>query len=410
MEYDVLVIGAGPAGMMAACHAAQRGGKVLLLEKMEQAGRKLRITGKGRCNLTNTAPWDVFAEHVHPQSRFFKPAFFHFSNTDTLAFFKRIGLETVTLRGNRVFPASLQAADVQRALVDELKRLDVTILYYAAAVEFDTEPCGGLQHVKSLLLQNGRRCFARKFILATGALSYPSTGSTGDGYRLASRVGHGLSPCFPVLCALRPRDYDRGLSGISLKNIRLSLYTESCLRREEFGELAFTADGIEGPTGLRLSREVAVALRKGQKTDLVLNLKPALSPDVLQARFAAEDPHRNLAAVLRSYMPQALIPPFLNYAGITGKTRCAALTEAQKNRIPEAMQSWKFTVEATAGYERAVVTAGGIPLSEVRAKTLASRFADNLYFAGEILDLDADTGGYNLQIAFSTGALAGATL
>ena len=398
---DLIVVGAGPAGMMAAGTAAEKGHKVLLIEKMERVGKKLAITGKGRCNITNLKDWNEFSLHVHPNSRYLKPAFYFFPSQATVTFFNEIGLPTVLERGDRVYPESQRSIDVIDALRMWLERLKVTVEPYQKAVRFEmntlaARPAMALPErpaITGLVVTdrfgNEKVLKARHYLLATGGKSYPATGSTGDGYALALGTGHTIAPVFPSLVAALPVDYDRQLEGIQLKNVQLSLFTDGVHRRTEEGEVFFTDLGIEGPVGLRLSRQLVVAMDKGQRAELRLNLKPALTREQLSARWKKE------SESLRGYMPAALVEPFIRYVRRTGVTEV------------EAMQDWRFPVASYGDWARAVVTAGGISMTEVDAKTMRSRLVENLSFAGEILDIDAESGGYNLQVAFSTGRLAG---
>ncbi len=444
---DVIVIGAGAAGMMAAGTAAERGARVVLLEKMEKPGRKLAITGKGRCNITNLKDWETFSPHVHPLKRYFKPAFYQFTSEDTVKFFNDIGLPTVVERGTRVYPASQQAFDVIDAMKSWLERLGVQIVYNSRVLEFITEDKRGtdddqaaqsaktsageisaegtrevagqqkvdsaktkkedLLKIRAVKVEGAdgkfRSLEADHFILATGGQSYPRTGSTGDGYPLASALGHTIEPLFPTLTALMPVNYDRSLEGIQLRNVRLELYTEQVLRRSEDGELYFTNLGIEGPIGFRVSRQAVVALNKGQRVALHLNLKPALTREQLMARWERESMARweresmavALSLRLKRYLPEALIAPFIKY-----------LAESGLHPV-DGMLRWVFPIASYGDWARAVVTAGGISMKEIDLHTMRSKRVANLSIAGEVMDLDADSGGYNLQIAFATGRVAG---
>lgn len=471
---EVIVIGAGPAGMLAAGTAAEKGAQVILLEKMEKPGRKLAITGKGRCNITNLKNWEDFSPHVHPVNRYFKPAFYHFSSEDTVKFFNDIGLPTVVERGTRVYPASQRAFDVIDALRSWLDRLGVRMICGCQVLEFVTaqtpgtdaspdvpvpdapanvpvpDAPGGTLRIMAVRVRDsrgGERLLkADHFILATGGKTYPGTGSTGDGYTLASALGHTIEPLFPTLTALMPVNYDRRLKGVQLRNVELGLYTgevfrqsEQVLRQSEEGELYFTNLGIEGPIGFRVSRQAVVALEKGQRVSVHLNLKPGLTRSQLIARWKREGGEReggegleggrskrgnvraeqtggaipgirsdiseqrtsvygsggDLSQRLRAYMPEALIEPFTRYL-------------AQSGLHPvDGMIKWVFPIASYGDWARAVVTAGGISMKEVDIRTMRSKLVENLSFAGEILDLDADSGGYNLQIAFATGRVAG---
>ena len=370
MHASLAIVGGGPAGMMAAIRAAEAlgdGGRIILFDKNERLGRKIYLTGKGRCNLTNLRPWEEFAPHIHPNQRFLRQAFRAFSNEALIRFFEQdLGVPTVTLQGRRVYPASLVAGDVARALERRVRELGVDIRYRTSV--------GSLSELDGF----------DAVIIATGGKSYPVTGSTGDGYRLAAEAGHTVTPTFPSETALHPRDYDPELSGLEMKNVGLHLYVDRTLVESEQGDFNFTGDGLESGIAYHLSRRAVWALTNGQQVDIVLDLKPALTEEQLQGR------------PLRSMLPKALAAPFLRaHPGLAA------------NNLPAAVKAWKFPIDDYKGYDRAVVTAGGVSLQEIVPKTMASHLRPGLYFCGEVLDLDGDTGGYNLQIAFSTGALAG---
>ena len=406
-SYDIAVIGGGAAGLMAAIQAAEQGCSVVLLEKNGFCGKKINITGKGRCNITNTRPWNEFAPHVHPVSAFLRSAFYHFSNEALIAFLNRIGLETVVERGERVYPKSMQARDVSKALTAYAGQVGVRIEYNCDVLRVAPE-AEGLRCTCAYsdpLLRTGVLS-AKAVIVATGGLSYPATGSTGRGYEIARDFGHTVVETFPSLTALMPAHFDRELIGIELKNVSLQLYVDRDPVQFEEGELAFTEGGIEGALGFRVSRKAVAALRKGQRVELALDLKPGLSRDQLRNRISRElealhatretlGPVK-MKALLRTLLPGQLVSSFL-----------AAHPDLNGNTLVDALKEWRWRIVNHTGYERAVVTAGGVPQSELIAKTMRSRKDDRLYFAGEVIDLDGDTGGYNLQIAFSTGALAG---
>jgi len=411
MMSDIIVIGGGAAGMMAAIKAAERGCKVTLLEKNEICGKKILITGKGRCNLTNTKSWSEFSTHIHPSANFLKPAFFNFSNTATIEFFNSIGLPTSVEQGDRVFPLSMRASDVPKVLVALMQELGVDIRYSSQVLNVSHSHalfhcvCGKSDSLRGKRIEVVRYS-APVLIIATGGLSYPGTGSTGDGYDFARSLEHSVTETFPSLTALMPRAYDADLVGIELRNVGLSLFIDMDLIKMEDGELTFTSNGIEGALGFRLSRRAVQALIKGQRVELVLDLKPALSLEKLRARISrdlkqmgatADNVGRNrFRALLRGLIPAALVSPFQHYH-----------KDLNVSNLPDKLKEWRFEIKSYTGYERAVVTAGGIPQKEIIAKTMASSTQSNLYFAGEIIDIDGDTGGYNLQVAFSTGALAG---
>lgn len=409
---DIVVVGGGPAGMMAAIKAAEKGCSVTLLEKNSSCGKKILITGKGRCNLTNTKSWQEFATHLHPVAAFLKPAFFNFSNKATVDFFNSIGLPTVVEQGGRVFPESMKAADVSKILVSRLLELGVDIICNAE-VKNISEVDGNLKctYISSQIISEGemkvRNTYSSAVVVATGGLSYPSTGSTGAGYEIAKSFSHTIVDTFPSLTALIPDEYDSKLHGINLANVGVNLFVNNDIVQMEMGEINFTSNGIEGALGFRVSRKAIVALRNDQRVELVLDLKPALSLETLRERIKRdmvelkipknrEISTRSLKILLKGLMPSALITPFLNQAnGLT------------IDNLPYKLKDWRFKITSYIGYERAVVTAGGVSQKEIIAKYMRSRLNPNLYFAGEVIDIDGDTGGYNLQIAFSTGALAG---
>ena len=408
-SYDIVVVGAGPAGLLAAGQAADAGKRVLLLEKMEKPGRKLRITGKGRCNITNTRSWHEFSRRLHPYPRFFKPAFTAFSNTRTIDFFEKIGLKVVIERGNRVFPVSQRAHDAADALVNWAVKKGVIIRCGTTALRLHTTD----NLVTAIEVKSDEKLeaiSARAVILATGGLSYPATGSTGDGYRMAKETGHTVTNLRQSLVALNVADHSKKLAGLELKNVRLSLFIDDKLRAEEFGELMFTDTGVDGAIVLRVSRPAVDALIQKRQVEIRLNLKPAISAEQLYKRIHRElatSGDASVAALMRKLLPAGIIEVFLAKVNIAGKSTVALLSENDVARIIDALHVWRMNINGFQGYERAVVTAGGVSLGEIDKKTMRSTKIMNLFFAGELIDLDGDTGGYNLQIAFSTGMLAG---
>ncbi len=409
MNTDILIIGGGAAGLFSAASTILFSKEnnldlpsVTVVEKMKRCGRKIGITGKGRCNLTNTKCWEDFSIHIHPDKNFFRPAFYEMSNVRTMEFFEKIGLPLVKERGDRVFPASYRASDVTSVLLDYVKSNGVKVVTSFETVKIinrlsrqSSVPVETRFTAESL---SGSRIEAKYLILATGGLSYPSTGSTGSGYIFAKDLGHKIVNCFPSLTALIPNNYSScSLGGISLKNVSVSLIVNGNKVREEFGDLDFTTDGIEGPIGFKISREAVYNLKMGQKVSLSLDLKPAVSYDKLKRRIEREVSEKRLPMnkLLLSYLPKALIDPFMKLQ-----------RPLNYNNLPDKLKEWRFVIDSCVGYRRAVVTAGGVDLKEVNTKTMQSKIVEGLYFAGELLNLDADTGGYNLQIAFSTGALA----
>ena len=413
---DIVVIGGGAAGMMAAL-TAKKAGKdlsVVILEKMPRPGRKILVTGKGRCNLTNACDWDEFSLHIHPKPNLLKHAFRAFTPSDTIAAFNAMGLDCVTERGRRVFPASMKAMDVVDTLAGSLKRSGVEIRCGLKVEKIEKTPEGFFNIFYTMA---GRRSdipersmiTAKAVILATGGLSYPGTGSEGDGYPMATALGHKIVPCFPSLTALRPAGYATSrklLEGIHLKNVSLYLFINGSLAQEEFGELDFTDGGIEGALGFRVSRKAVKALANGASVTVRIDLKPALDENQLEKKLGNAGMLDGSKSHTVSSIPvsilSSLIPTSIAKA-------LAATNKANIKRygLAASLKKWDFAIEGYTGYERAVITAGGISDDEVNPKTMESKLVPGLYFAGEILDIDGDTGGYNLQIAWSTGHAAG---
>ncbi len=437
---DIIVIGGGAAGLMAAAGAAEtfakKGveGKVIVLEKMARPGRKIMITGKGRCNFTNVKAWNEFSQHIHPKPNFLKPSFYNLTSEKVVEFMETHGMEAVVERGDRAFPASHLASDVVDALVRAAEGAGAEIL------------CGkevsGIQEIPDQVWNDGRdgvrkgfmiRCAdgteysCRKLIICTGGLSYPKTGSTGDGYGWAKELGHSVRPLFPSLTAIVPKGYkqedtrghiDRStqlteigsaLCGNQLKNVGLSILVDGNEVENEFGDLDFTDGGLEGPIGFKVSRKCVNAIINGSKVTAVLDMKPAVETEDLTVRIStlwneiskdkrnAQKLYKDRFKILvTKVLPMSLIPAFTKLN-----------PNADHKTLAKALKNWKLEIAGYVGYERCVVTAGGVSLEEVTAKTLESKLVPGLYFAGEVLDLDADTGGYNLQTAFCTGYLAG---
>jgi len=410
--FDVIVIGAGAAGMMAAGTAARSGRRVLLIEKMEKSGRKVRITGKGRCNVTNARPAEEFADQVRTNAEFFKVAFSEFNNRAAIKFFERAGVKLDIERGDRVFPQSGKAWDIANALLEFCVENGVKIIYNTRVTEILTlgDRVFGVKYIN-------RRGFERKeecpqVIVATGGVSYPATGSTGDGYTFAADLGHTVEPVRPSLTPLVSLHPQIGyLDGLLLKNIRAVLHIDGEPVREEFGELGFSERGIEGAVALRMSRDAVDALIDGRRVKLVVDLKPALTEEILHERIAREiagmEPTEFFGELLRKLVPKPLVMPLAQELDIHSKNYVGKLTEEEITRLIKTLKGFTFPITDYAPFEYAIVTAGGVSCAEVNPYTMESLKVRGLYFAGEVLDLDANTGGYNLQIAFSTGRLAG---
>lgn len=411
-SYDIIVIGAGAAGLMAAGVAAQRGAKVLLIEKMERAGRKIRISGKGRCNLTNARPREEFFAHVRANAEFLPPALKFFDNHATMRFFERQGVKLVTERGERVFPASGKAWDISNALEGYCKDFGVELMYYCRVTGIVT--INGRVLGVDYVNRRGfpRRAEAGAVIVATGGVSYPATGSSGDGYVFAADAGHTIEPLRPSLTPLVTSHPQRKyLNGLLLKNIHAVLSVDGEPVREEFGELGFSDRGIEGAVALRMSRDAVDAVIDGRSVKLTLDMKPALTREMLAERIRREiadmQPDEFFSELLRKLVPKQMVVPLAHELDVHSKLYVGKVTDAEIERLITVLKGMVFPVTDYAPFEYAVVTAGGVSCAEVDPTTLESLKMKGLYFAGEVLDLDADTGGYNLQIAFSTGRLAG---
>lgn len=406
---DIVVVGGGPAGLLAAGMAAAGGAKVLLLEKMEKPARKLRITGKGRCNITNTKPYDEFVLDIFPEPRFLRDAFNSFFNSDIVQLLLEQGVETVEERGMRVFPASGKAWDVAEALVKWARSKGVNIVCHAEVEKIIIEE-SRVESVNYNIRGSSTRVSCNAVILATGGKTYPATGSTGDGYRFAVECGHSITPLVPVLVGIETAPAFNFPKALSLKNVNLSLFIEGKMVDEEFGEMELTDYGLDGPIVLRLSRKIIFALLKGSKVELELDLKPALSHQKLEARLLREvdeNPRNAIADLARKLLPKDLADEMIDQLGLAAQKNLARLTADEQKSIRLWLKEQRFAVVNQRSWSEAIVTAGGVSLKEVNPKTMESKIVKGLYFAGELLDLDGSTGGYNLQIAYSTGWLAG---
>ena len=392
--------------MMAAARAAECGAQVILLEKMSRLGSKLLISGKGRCNFSNTAELREFIAAFGPQGRFLYGAFSRFFRPELLELFERLGVRAEVERGGRIFPTSNRAAEVVNALRRYLRQTRVKILLQSPAQAVEVE--GG--RVVGVRLQGGEGIPAPGCILATGGLSYPATGSTGDGYEIARRLGHSVVPLRPSLVPLEVEEaWAKELQGLALRHVSASLFAGRAKLGEEFGEMIFTHFGVSGPIILRLSR-LAVRSGKRGKLQLFLNLKPALSPEQLDRRILRDFEkysRRQLKHSLIDLLPRRLIATLVFLSGIPSDKPVHQVTATERRRLVHLLQHLPLTVCGHRPVEEAIITAGGVDLSEINPKTLESRLIRGLYFCGEILDLDGPTGGYNLQAAFSTGYVAG---
>jgi len=405
-DYDVIVVGGGAAGLMGAGQAASLGASTLLLEKMDQPGRKIFITGKFRCNLTNIAPVPEFIEHFNREGRFLRQAFHRFFSKELMAFFEVHGVPTVTERGGRVFPASGKSADVVSALVSGCREAGVEIRTYAPVERLLIEA----DRIQGVVTPQGA-FKAPCVILACGGASYPGTGSTGDGYSLAEAAGHRIVPVRPALVPLLTAgNTAQNLQGLSLRNVNLTLLADGVKTGQYFGEMLFTHFGVSGPIVLTLSREAVDLLAAGRKVSLSIDLKPALNAAKLDQRILRDfDSHgkKQFQTYLSQLLPRKLIPVCIELTGIPAEKTCHQVTSTERRRLLDWLKDFRLEVNGQRGFRHAIVTAGGVETRQIDPRSMESRLLPGLYFAGEIIDVDADTGGYNLQAAFSTGWLAG---
>lgn len=392
--------------MMAAVFAARAGAEVILVEKNDRLGRKLFITGKGRCNLTNSADVEDLFPAVVSNSKFLYSGFYSFTNEQVIEFFEDLGVKTKVERGGRVFPASDHSSDVIRALEREMDRLGVN-------VHLNTE-------VKELILEDGRACGVRTadgkairsgaVIVATGGISYPSTGSTGDGYRFAKAAGHKVTELSPSLVPMEVKEwYARELMGLSLRNIEIRVTDGKKTLYQEFGEMLFTHYGVTGPVILSASSIVGKRLKERELT-LHIDLKPALTEEQLDRRVLREfeaNHNRQFKNAVDSLFPAKLKPVIVELSEIPEEKKVHEITKEERRRFVRLIKDFTMTLTALRGYSEAIITKGGVAVKEIDPGTMESKKIKGLYFAGEVLDLDAVTGGYNLQIAWSTGYLAG---
>ena len=402
MAKRIGIIGGGAAGLMAAVFAARAGGQVTVLEKMERCGKKLRITGKGRCNLTNTATVEEMQEKICRGSRFLRTALYAFPPDQTVRFFEAAGVPLKTERGGRVFPVSDRAGDVADALEKAAREAGAGILYGKALSLARAD--GGFT-----VAAGGEKSSFDRVILATGGVSYPGTGSDGDGYRFAGALGHTLVPPQAALVPLTVAgDFCPACMGLSLKNAAVTVKDGGKTVYRDFGELLFTHFGLSGPVILSASSRLDWA--GGKTYSLFLDLKPALERDALDRRILRDfdgAKNRDLINVLPALLPHKIIPPLLETAGLDGRKKVNEITKIERARLADVIKALPLTVTGTRPAKEGIVTRGGVATGEIDPRTMESRLASGLYFAGEVMDVDALTGGFNLQIAFATGALAG---
>lgn len=408
-KYDIVVVGGGASGLLAAGKAAKDGSKVLLIEKMNRLGRKLLITGKGRCNITNNSPRSEHFKHIFPTPSFLKHSYGVFFNNDIVNLLSDLGVDTVVERGERVFPSSEKSADVVNALIAWCKNAGVEIKTETSVLNIDCED----SKVKSVEIESKSKTetiLCKAVILCTGGCSYPATGSTGDGFDFAAKTGHKVIKPLPALVPIETYG-NRAieLQGLSLKNVRVSMWVNSKKHSSEFGEMLFTHFGLSGPIILTMSRNIVVELENLNKVELVIDLKPALDDLQLDRRLLRdieENPKKQIKQILRQWMPASMIPVFIEEIGLDAYKVANSISSEQRKKIRLLMKNMRFEVKGYRPFEEAIITSGGVSTADISSKTMQSKIIEGLYFAGEILDLDADTGGYNLQIAWSTAWLA----
>ncbi|HWT76394.1 MAG TPA: NAD(P)/FAD-dependent oxidoreductase [Mobilitalea sp.] len=407
----ILVVGGGAAGMLAAIIAARNGHKVILLEKNEKLGKKLFITGKGRCNITNACDKEEFFEQLVSNPKFYYRAYHSFSNYDAMTFFEQIGLPLKTERGNRVFPESDKSSDVITVLKRELERQSVTIRYNSQVNQvLEKDGCFyGLR-----LKDSSEDLTGDAVIISTGGLSYPLTGSTGDGFRFAKDLGHTTTPMYPSLVPVHVKEtFVKELMGLSLKNVEVIITSGQKKVYSDFGELLFTHFGVSGPVILSASSYIIPFLNKPEPLMLSIDLKPALSLEQLDARILRdfeEFKNKQFKNSLDHLLPNKLIDVIIRLSCIDSEKKVNSITKEERLRLVDLLKNFTLQITKLSDYNQAVITKGGINIKEVNPSTMESKLVKNVYFAGEILDLDALTGGFNLQIAWSTAYLAGSSV
>lgn len=398
--------------MMAAIAAAKQGARVTLFEKNEKTGKKIFITGKGRCNLTNACDQETFFDSVISNPKFLYSAFYQMDNRAVMDFFECAGCRLKEERGARVFPLSDHSSDVIAALNREMDKLRVRVRLHTTVKELLWEETEGEQYITGVKLSDGTEQKADAVITATGGKSYEATGSTGDGYTFAEKLGHTIKEIKPALVPFTIKEeWCKALQGLSLKNVSVLIKAEKKKIYEGFGEMLFTHFGVSGPLILSASSSY-VKKYKGQQVSLFLDLKPALSKEQLDKRLLRdfeENKNRQFKNSLEGLLPSKMIPVMIDLSGIAPEKRVNEITREERSRLVELFKNLEMTVTGTRGFQEAIVTQGGVHVKEVNPATMESKLVKRLYFAGEVLDLDALTGGFNLQIAWSTGYLAGSS-
>lgn len=406
MKYDVVVIGGGPAGMMSAGRAGELGSRVLLLEKNRGLGIKLLITGKGRCNITNkTDDLKELINRFGKNGKFLFSSFYKFGVDDVIEFFESRKVKTKVERGNRVFPVSDKSKDILDVLTGYLKKSQVKIKTNAQVKEIIKKG----EKIEKVILDNGDEIFADKFIICTGGKSHPGTGSSGDGFHWLTKLGHKITKLAPSLTPIVVEDkIVKDLEGLSLKNVEISIYKNDKKIDSRFGEAIFTANGLSGPVILDMSKKIGKEL--SAKMKVRIDFKPALDFEKLDRRIQRDFREKNnkmFKNSLEKLLPQKLIPVIIKLSKINPEKKVNLITKEERKILLHLIKEFDLNLKELAGYDKAIVTAGGVDLKEIDPATMKSKLIDNLYFAGEIIDIDGPTGGYNLQICWSTGYVAG---
>jgi len=404
---DTIIIGAGPAGMMAAIRAAERKKKILLFERNDCLGRKLLISGKGRCNLTNSRDIGDFIGKFSPSGKFLRNAFAKFFNIELISFFETAGVRLKTEWGGRVFPESGAAGDILGALKLKLKKMNVEIRRGTRAREIIAKN----KKIEGVLTYSGKYFPSTSAVIATGGLSYPGTGSTGDGYALAEKLKHKIIPLRPALSGVLTREkFTKEWAGVSLKNVRISLFSGGKKIGERFGEMLFTHFGLSGPVILDMSASVYDELKEKPGAAISINFKPALDYKKLNARILREfkaSPRKSVKNVFKNLLPGRITEKFFIYCGVDGKKPACGVTLAERKKLINGLFDFRITASGVMPVKNGIITRGGVSTREINPMTMESRIVKGLFFAGEVIDVDAATGGYNMQAAFSTGWVCG---
>ena len=418
----VIIIGGGPAGLLAAVSSAQNKNEVTILEKMDMPGKKILITGKGRCNITSSLPIDEFIKNIPGNGMFMYSAFNNFTNEDILKILKDQGVQTKVERGNRIFPVSDKSKDVQLALINKVKKLGVKILTNAKVEEILVNEDKKIEGVVASINGKIEKISAEKVILATGGKSYPGTGSTGDGYKLAQELGHTISKIRPSLVPLNKKkdkslDICKQMQGLSLKNVKIYLKDteKDKIIYKDFGEMLFTHFGVSGPIILSSSAHLlryknVEKLLSENKIILSIDLKPALSEEQLDSRILRDfdkEKNKEFRNSLNDLLPKKMIETIVELSNISPIKRVNEITKKERTKLVHLLKNLEIVISGFRPIEEAIITSGGINIKEINPKTMESKIVKGLYFAGEVIDVDAYTGGFNLQIAYSTGFTAG---